>query len=505
LSRTGSTESKLLDELDREAEAFDSALEREYYLNFSGQKEDLVLAPIFERHARLFSRETVDTLSHARREDSRRAGLREFVVGGYLENAARELTEEISTRESRDSVQWDGRAVPYRSLAVLAMNEADAQRRHRIDGLRLAATDAQNPLRERRWDVLHGEARALGYESYAALCDDVGRLGLEELAARTDRFLWQTERPYRARLEGYLRAMGLMPALTERSDISYLTRAPQFDGYFTAERLVPSLMETLGRLGVDTSRQANVHLDTEARPRKSPRAFSCAIRVPDEVVLVISPHGGQDDYRALFHEAGHAQHFAHVDRSLPFVQRGLGDNSITEAYAFLLEHLVHDPAWLREHLRVEEPGEYVALVRFHRLYMLRRYAAKLRYELELHGGDDPRSKAKRYADLLTATLGVRYSSDDYLFDVDDGFYCARYLRAWIFEAQLRRHLVDRFGRDWFGRIEAGDYLRGLWCQGQRFSVEELSRQLGFDSLDMGPLTAEVCPGLTVSGGSDTLQ
>ncbi len=489
----GNAKRKLLDEFDCEAEAFNTALEREYYLNYSGQKEDLVLAPIFEKHARLFSRETIELLGRGPRGDPRHAGLREFVVGGHLENAARALTEEISTRESKDSVRWDGRDIPYRSLAVLATNEADAERRHEIDRLRLTATAAQNPLRERRWGVLHSRARDLGYRCYAAVYDDIGHLGLKDLAAQTERFLWRTEKTYRSRLEEYIRAMGLTPAMAERSDISHLVRAPQFDRYFSAEGLLPALGETLRGLGIDTSRQANVQMDTEARPRKSPRAFCCAIRVPDEVVLVISPRGGQDDYRALFHEAGHAQHFAHVDRSLPFAHRGLGDNSVTEAYAFLLEHLVHAPAWLHHHLAMEDPTEYVALVRFHRLYMLRRYAAKLRYELELHGGEDARSKAKRYADLLTAALGVRYTGEDYLFDVDDGFYCARYLRAWIFEAQLRSRLAAQFGTEWFPQAEAGDYLRSLWAQGQRLSVTELSRQLGFQGLDMEPLAAEFVP------------
>jgi hypothetical protein len=68
--------------------------------------------------------------------------------------------------------------------------------------------------------------------------------------------------------------------------------------------------------------------------------------VPDEIYLVISPHGGRDDYAALFHEAGHTEHYAHVDPSLPFEYRHLGDNSVTEGFAFLLEHLTEDPAWL---------------------------------------------------------------------------------------------------------------------------------------------------------------
>jgi hypothetical protein len=194
-------------------------------------------------------------------------------------------------------------------------------------------------------------------------------------------------------------------------------------------------------------------------------------------MLVINPHGGQDDYRALFHEAGHAQHFAHTDRGLAFAQRGLGDNSVTEAYAFTLEHLVYNPAWLERHLGIADPSCYLDLARFHKHYMLRRYAAKLLYELELHGGENPRAKSKRYADLLTATLGVRHSAEDYLFDVDDGFYCARYLRAWILEAQVRRRLEREFGERWFQDRQAGSYLRTLWSWGQSHAADELARRL----------------------------
>ena len=54
--------------------------------------------------------------------------------------------------------------------------------------------------------------------------------------------------------------------------------------------------------------------------------------------------GGREDYAALFHEGGHAEHYANVDAELPFEFRHLGDNSVTESYAFLLEHLTEQPA-----------------------------------------------------------------------------------------------------------------------------------------------------------------
>ena len=49
----------------REAEEFLSALDREYYLHFSGQQDDFEIEPIYERHAGLFSREAVDQLREA--------------------------------------------------------------------------------------------------------------------------------------------------------------------------------------------------------------------------------------------------------------------------------------------------------------------------------------------------------------------------------------------------------------------------------------------------------
>ncbi|MGD0765568.1 MAG: hypothetical protein ABR978_04615 [Dehalococcoidia bacterium] len=481
----------LLDRLDKETEVFSRDLTREYYLNGAGLKEELSLAPIFDQHAQLFAEETVAAIRRADSEDPRFSPLRAFVIEGYLENAAKGLSETLAARETADTTTWQEREVPYRTLPVLTANEPDAERRHEIDALRIGLTAAQNSLREERWDIVQATARKLGYPHYVALCDDVGRLGLERLREQVTSFLWRSDGRYRSLLWRYLDGIGVAPASAERSDLAYLFRSPQFDSQFPAERLLPSLTDTLRGLGIDLDAQRSVRLDTEARPLKSPRAFCAAIDIPDEVMLVINPHGGQDDYSALLHEAGHAEHFAHADRRLPFALRGLGDNSVTEGYAFILEHLMQNPAWLERYLGWSDSGEFVAFKQFHKLYIWRRYCVKLIYELELHTADNPRSKAKRYCDLLTSSLGVRYNPADYLFDVDDGFYCARYLRAWMFEAQLRRHLQGEFGQEWFLRREAGARLIDLWSLGQSLPVEEFARKAGYAGLELTPLEQEL--------------
>jgi hypothetical protein len=238
-----------------------------------------------------------------------------------------------------------------------------------------------------------------------------------------------------------------------------------------------------------------VVLDVESRPGKSPRAFCAPVHVPGEVYLVVPPMGGRDDYAALLHEGGHAEHFASVDPALPFEFRHLGDNSVTEGYAFLFDHLLEDPEWLARRLGVDDADALLAHSRAQRLMMLRRYAAKLAYELELHGGGDA-DHAATYARRLTDAVRVPWPREQYLMDVDPGFYAAAYLRAWAVESRLRTLLRERFGPAWFESPQAGDLLRDLWAQGQRLDADELLAQLDGGGLDFAALAADlgVAPG-----------
>ena len=180
-----------------------------------------------------------------------------------------------------------------------------------------------------------------------------------------------------------------------------LFRAPEWDPMFPADKMVPALEGTLEDLGIDLSSQENVTLDLEERPNKSPRAFCAPIEVPDRVVLVIQPIGGPDDWRALFHEGGHTEHFAHTSRDLSMEEKRLGDNAVTEGWAMLLQHLTDEPEWLTRRLDFPRPNEYAIEGATGLLYFVRRYAAKILYEIEFHAAEDVTTMRDRYAELLT--------------------------------------------------------------------------------------------------------
>ena len=118
------------------------------------------------------------------------------------------------------------------------------------------------------------------------------------------------------------------------------------------------------------------------------------------------------------------------------------------------------------------------------LWIVRRYCAKLLYELEFHATEDKTALQPRYVELLADATKVEPSASDYLGDIDEGFYASEYLRSWAFEAQLRAYLRERFGNAWFTRREAGSLLRELWAEGQKPTADELLYEVSGEKLEL---------------------
>ncbi|MEA2197178.1 MAG: hypothetical protein QOJ25_1229 [Solirubrobacteraceae bacterium] len=480
------------------AEEFVAELNAEFYRHFAGLTDDFEIEAIYVKYEDLFTRAAVEDLREQAAapapgtdERRRRRMLLDFAVEGHLGQATKALDAELARREAELSIELDGERIGYRESAVTQANEPDAERRAEIEEARLALTEQElNPLHREVLERQHELAEDLGYPSYRDMCASLQGIDFEALHRQTETFAAATEASYGPVLEPELqRTLGIGLDKLRRSDLPRFFRAAETDASFPADRLTQSFIETARGLGIDIAAQPGVILDTERRPKKSPRAFCAPVRAPGEVYLVIAPVGGRDDFAALFHEGGHTEHFANVDPALPFEFRQLGDNAITEAYAFLFQHLIEDPEWLRRRLGVDDDGGLAAYARANQLVYLRRYTAKFAYELELHGASDGglEPMADRYAELLSAALRVDWPWQTFLADVDPGFYCTAYLRAWALETHLRGHLREHFGPAWFEDPEAGATLRALWHDGQRLTPEEMLRELNGKRLDFNVL------------------
>ena len=473
-----------LSEYRGEAEEFLSAIDREDYLHVAGLKDDFEIEAIYTRHARLFSREAVDDL-----RDGESRTLLKFAAEGYVEQAVKELSAELARLEASLEVEVDGETYPFRQAAVVQANERDPARRRAVDEARNELVSTRlNPLLHEMFDRSRELVRELGWPSVRAMTEELSGIDLGALAEQTEAFLAATEDDYEATVEPPLRAeLGLGFDELERADLAFFFRAPSLDGLFPEEQLLPTFDATRAGLGLENGGPGKVIVDAEPRPKKSPRAFCAPVRVPQEVYLVLTRMGGREDYETLMHEAGHAEHFSHVEPELPVEHRFLGDNSVTEGFAFLFEHLTEDPAWLERRLGIDDPAPIVAQARASKLVFLRRYCAKLAYELELLGDGAAEGAPELYARRLSDAVHVDWPEATWLSDVDPFFYVAAYLRAWALETHLRRELRERFGELWFEDPRAGELLRELWGIGQSEPAHELLRRLTGAELDFSAL------------------
>lgn len=473
-----------VEELRARGEAFNEALNREAYEAAAGLRAETRFAELFEAYADLASDDAWEGAQGV-------PALREWVADNRVGRAVASLADRLHAWESAAVLTLpDGERMPYQRAAIAMANEPRRERRLAIDRARRAILAEPAAIRA---EQLGREADLLAQLTGEGVVEARSRLSgiaLDALAAEGTAFLAATADLYRDALrEALRRALDLGPGEAHRSDAAYLFRGVTWDGHFSGDALVPTARRQTGEMGIRLDAGGRVTLDTGDRERKRPRAFCAPVRVPDEIYLVTRPHGGYVDYRAFWHEMGHALHFAHTAADLPMEHRRLGDASVTECWAMLFEYTLVAPAWLRRYAGLG--GE--ALRRFDReqafatLAMVRRYAAKLSYELQLHRAPSLAAGAAAYADLLTAATGFRYEREDALLDLDDGFYAARYLRAWQLESMLRAALVERFDEDWFRNPRAGPFVVGLMERGQRddaaaLAASVLGRPLAFDAL-----------------------
>jgi hypothetical protein len=450
------------------------------------------LSAVYDRYRSLFTPAAfeaaeVDSSPKARR----RAYLREFLAIGIEGYETRSLQDAFLTTEASAVVKVEGETVPYRALPVRIRRERDRSSRAALESARLGfVTEQLNPILVEMVATTHDVARRLAETTYDRYCEDLAAVDFDRLETQTSALLDATRDVYEDLLRYYVRRMlpGVKPDELKTHDLVRILHGEEFHAHFPPDTMVPRITAMIASMGLDLTAGGRIELDLEERPTKSPRAFCSAIRVPDEIKLVLKPYGGHDDYATFLHELGHALHFANVDSEQPIEFRLLGDNAVTEGYAISFDHLTQVPEFLRRVLDVSTADDFLRFVAFRDLMLLRRYCAKFAYERSLHRHGPSPERAAEYAQRLTEATGAQTAAALYLDDVDSHFYCIRYLRAWMLAGTLHHALRARFDVDWFHNPRTGRFLQDLWSVGQAEPAEELaSERLGVENLTFDPL------------------
>ncbi len=483
--------SRELDDFRDGADRFIAELDEEYYLHLSGHKETLELEPIYERH------EELTRLDTARRLEGAPTELWRFACEGYLGALTREHAEKIAEVESTLEADVDGEKIPYRMLRPVMSNEADRNRRARLERARLDLLDEQlNPVYLDAARIDREAVVNLGSPSYYELYKRFG-FRLDELARECEAILGETEGLWETEGDRLFRErLGIGLADARPADVSRLFRAPELDAAYPADRMVAVARGDARRsrhrpaLAVERPpRPRAAAREGPARvllPHRRPRegdARHPADRRPRRLACALPrgrPHRALRAHRRGPAGGGETARRHGRDRGLGVALRG------PRRRAGVAEPAPRCPERARDR---ERRGRHEPLL-----------PAPLQREAPvrdrvLPGRRRRRRCGERYAELLTEALKIPANPESYLDDIDGSFYVTGYLRSWALEAQLRDFLRSELGNDWFARRDAGDLLRELWSLGQGPTADELLADATGQRLEMGAVAERIREGL----------
>jgi hypothetical protein len=495
-----------LQRLRAEGQAFMEEISRESYLAFAGLKKTAELQPIYKQYDDILGPEALDLTLSAFRDapdnsDDKRSA--QILLEWEIESQASKPLAALDERE----IEWensavirspDGRVIQYQAAPIEIANTRDRKLRLGLDEARAKLVEKEHaPLRLERLQREKDYIESLGVAGdYNSSFETVTGISLDSLARSCEQFLRDTEPMWDDTLPGVLKkSLGVKASEAKRADALALFRASEYDDAFPANEMESVVRRQVTEMGIDPTAGGRIIFDVGEREGKRARAFCSPVRVPEEVYLVMRPHGGQSDYNTFLHELGHALHFGYASPDYPFEFRWLGDNSVTESYAMLFDHRMQDKRWLLRYtqLGTNKLGKFLRRAGFEELHFLRRYCAKFLYERALYSGEIPWSQLPElYVSLLSTATGFEYNAADAFVDVDPRFYSARYLRAWQLQSVLNEQLTARFDVDWFRNPGAGPWLVGeLFSYGQRETAEEISARTGGGALSFQPLVRKI--------------
>ena len=391
-----------LDDYRSGAERFVEEIDREYYLHLAATSPSSRSRRSTTVTRSCSQREAVEALRELRRaagggDEARRLATCLSSPSTGCSGAATRGRGGGARRARGDARDRGRRATDDRRTAQVAGRAGERAGRRAARGARGGAGRgaggaAQPAARARRSSGRTRAARELGLgRATRTPTPSCAGSTSSALRGRPRRFLEATERALRARCSTRQLERAGCPGLGRAPAVGPAALLPRRRPRraVPGERLVAGRSRRRSPGSGSTCGRSRTSTSTPSRGRRRRRAPSARRpRVPERGLP-----GDRADRRARRLRARSSTRAATRSTTrtstpeLPFEFRHLGDNSVTESFAFLFEHLIEDPALARGSvLGIEDAGGRRSSTRARcKLVFMRRYAAKLAYELELHG------------------------------------------------------------------------------------------------------------------------
>lgn len=393
----------------------------------------------------------------------------------------------VAEAEAAAVLDVGGTRHPWRDLDRLLAGEASAAERAALTLAETPVLARLAPAYEARRARVAEVSSQLGWASPAAFGAELRDSTPAALAALAEETLASTEDLYFRTMERLAVAeLGLPLAKLRRGDLPRLLRTPRVDAGFPADGAMPAARAVFESLGLPLESLTGLTLDLDPRPTRSPRPLALPIDPPDDVRFSLKPTGGLEEWRAVLHELAHAQQSARVTRP-EWELRQLAPAAGMEAAGFLFESLAGRADWLERATKLDDRqrARLVQVTAARRLFLLRRTAAQLLFDLGRSDGTFAADPAAAWRRLVSRAWGFELTEADaarHAVEHDPLFAAADYLQAWCLAGQLERHLTRADGARWWESPASGAVLAAAWAEGGAPTVAELARRFGAERL-----------------------
>ncbi len=408
------------------------------------------------------------------------------LLGHYLQYRIFPYENELFTWLKGAAAYVNGEKIHFKDILSWCQKRSDFSGRRILEKETSSLCKFLKPFALSFWEVfLELLKEEFGYKSYATYCEDKKQIDYKAHARKLQLLLEQTSEVYLGAMESWVQeSIGLPLSELNRFDAIYLLGLGELDKFFPAHIPLVEHLDFFNHWGIQVAKTPGLHLEIGYSPKKSSQAMSFALRIPQDIHLVMNPQGGWIDLETLFHETGHALSHVFTSPELsPPEKDFFTSNTLSETYAFLLQNMCLSPPFLEQRLGLS-PQE-IDTITFYKtlkdLSVFRRYAGKFLAEHQMFE-ENNLTEGEIYATLLKRYTGFYYRPETQLFDLAPEFYALDYLVSWMAEATMEKYLRQTLGPEWMLRSEAGDILRDWWASGNRYELDEFFQVNGLGAI-----------------------
>lgn len=277
----------------------------------------------------------------------------------------------------------------------------------------------------------------------------------------------------------------LAPRNASAHDAERAALAPWLFESFRREDLQHAVSRTLTDLNLSPNADGRLTIDTDSKAGRDPTPRVFELRVPDQIRMMLTPDLGFETYAGWLSSWGIALHRANVGRTLPFVERRLGDHALVDAVGLLFESFLLDEGWLKRYLRLtaSQAREAARCFAFRQLSSMRRAAALSGFSFEAAQRGASAGLDDEYLSRLSSAMGVEAQRGVGPFDADVHCDAALRLDAFALEHTFRSELRERFNEDFWRNPATGRWLLDFASTGQRDDAHTVAKNFGVEKLD----------------------